>query len=281
MQRAYFLCLIALLAAGIPQVAWATGDSLRYLRPQDSVFLTQDPAGNLFLHHELAQKQTLYSLAKFYGMTLDELYACNPRLAQRYAPGDVAEVPIPLRAVLRIKPSAATLKQHARVYYRVKNGDTVYGVGKRMFDMPVDSLKVRNQLKSDNLHAGQILFIGWMATTGVPADWREFRGGPDYNFKMQFFRESAEKTIRLHKGPAVWTRDANQQSGFFALHRFAAVGSVIEVYNPMSRQVIYLKVVGRIPDSIYGDEVVAVLSPKVARMLRGIDQRFYVWVKYY
>lgn len=280
MQRALFLLLIALNVAATHKVM-ATGDSLRYLRPQDSVFLSHDPAGNLLLYHELAPKQTLYSLAKFYGMNLDEFYACNPRLSQRYGPGDVAEIPVPLKAIVRTKPSAATIKQFARVYYRVRRGDTVFGVGRRLFEMEVDTLKARNRLKGDNLNPGQLLFIGWMATTGVPTEWREIRGGPDFQLKLQYFRESANKTVRQHKGPAIWSREANQQNGLFALHRFAAIGSVIEVYNPMSRQVIYLKVVGRVPDSIYGDEVVAVISPQVARMLRAIDQRFYVWVKYY
>ena len=53
------------------------GDSLHYLTPQDSVLLTVDESNQKIIIHRLEKKQTMYSLAKFYGLELIELMYFN------------------------------------------------------------------------------------------------------------------------------------------------------------------------------------------------------------
>jgi transcription elongation GreA/GreB family factor len=71
------------------------------------------------------------------------------------------------------------------------------------------------------------------------------------------------------------------ETDLMAMHRKAEVGSVISIYNPMSRRTVYAKVVGRIPDTVYKDDVIVVVSPLVAKLLGAIDPRFFVKVKYH
>ncbi|MFM9948035.1 MAG: peptidoglycan-binding protein, partial [Saprospiraceae bacterium] len=56
--------------------------------------------------------------------------------------------------------------------------------------------------------------------------------------------------------------------------------SIVSVTNPMSKRTVHAKVVGRIPDSAYGDDIIIVLSPLAAKMLNARDPRFFVRVKY-
>jgi hypothetical protein len=53
------------------------GDSLTYLTPQDSVFLSVNESNQKIILHQLEKKQTLYSLAKFYGLEFNEVMYYN------------------------------------------------------------------------------------------------------------------------------------------------------------------------------------------------------------
>jgi hypothetical protein len=63
----------------------ATGDSLYYLLPTDTVILSIEQYGEKIFTHRLEKKQTLYSLAHFYGLSVEELYYYNPGLKETSA----------------------------------------------------------------------------------------------------------------------------------------------------------------------------------------------------
>jgi hypothetical protein len=66
----------------------------------------------------------------------------------------------------------------------------------------------------------------------------------------------------------------------FALHPTARVNSVIELHNPMMNRKVLAKVIGNIPPNTYPEEVKVIISPKTAKSLGVIDQRFFVKMRY-
>ena len=65
----------------------------------------------------------------------------------------------------------------------------------------------------------------------------------------------------------------------YALHREAAIGTVIQVINPMGGHPVYAKVIGRIPEG-YERNIEVVLSPEAARKIGARDPKFFVRVKF-
>lgn len=281
----HWLLLVALLGPLTCSIGWSHGDSTRFLLPTDSIITEVHPMGELLFSHQLEPQQTLFSLAKFYGLTLQELYAYNPHISAHYKVGDILRIPAPLRAIIRTTPPVELAANLSKVYYRVKRGDTVYGLTKRIFNLSADSLMLRNPEMAGGLHNGQLLFIGWMSPEGIPESWRSIRGGPyarkNYPLRMEYFRDSADKRIRNDNGAAMWPKNMDDQSGFFCLHRSATVNSVVEVHNPLTRQTMYLKVSSRLPEGIYDKNTMIVVSPLAAKALGALDDRFYVRIKYY
>ena len=51
--------------------------------------------------------------------------------------------------------------------------------------------------------------------------------------------------------------------------------------NPLKKKTVYAKVIARIPDQAYGDDIVVVLSPSVAKLLGAKDPKFFVELKYF
>ncbi len=260
----------------------ATGDSLQYLLPSDSAII-EVSYNTLLLSHQLEEKQTLYSLSRFYGLHLEDLYAFNPSIRfGNYAVGDRIRIPIPYQAI-RIEPPLYFLRdRYAPVFYRVRRGDTLYSIGRRYFAVDLDLIRRRNYLFSDELEPGRMLFIGWLSTDGVSEQLQQASMGPyermNLQYKQQFLRQQPSSNLIEERGRAAWNESG--ENGFFALHRSAPINSIIEVHNPMNNQKCYLKVVGRVPDQVYDRNTIVVVSLLVVRALGAKDDRFYVRVKH-
>ncbi|MCB0641546.1 MAG: LysM peptidoglycan-binding domain-containing protein [Phaeodactylibacter sp.] len=276
-----FLCTCLLSS---PLSAW-TGDSLNYLTPKDTIFIYQASSGEKIFEHQIEPKQTLFSMARFYGLSLEEVYAFNPELrGQEIAVGTHVRIPIPNRAILRYLDSEEQLRELVPVCYVVRPGETLYRISKTYFKMPVDIVMYRNKLKDVSIQPGETLLMGWMSIYGIPDSVRSAVGGPlwqkSHSLRQQFSAQILDKRPTEERGIAHWQRDSKMSSTeLMALHRKAPLGAILEVHNPMTGKKIYVKVVGRIP-AFYEENQIVILSPTVAQMLGALDPNFYVQVRY-
>ncbi|CCH02068.1 peptidoglycan-binding LysM [Fibrella aestuarina BUZ 2] len=72
----------------------------------------------------------------------------------------------------------------------------------------------------------------------------------------------------------------NQSSKYLALHRSAPVGTLVQVRNDISNQSLYVKVVGKLPDTGLNDQVLIRLSNRAFEKLSPNGQRFRAEVSY-
>ncbi|MEZ0610627.1 LysM peptidoglycan-binding domain-containing protein [Fibrella sp. WM1] len=72
----------------------------------------------------------------------------------------------------------------------------------------------------------------------------------------------------------------SQSSKFLALHRSAPVGTLVQVRNDISNQSLYVKVVGKLPDTGLNDQVLIRLSNRAFEKLSPNGQRFRAEVSY-
>jgi LysM repeat protein len=251
------------------------------LTSKDSLLLTVE-AGRKFIHHPIKPKQTLFSISKYYNIDLDELFEYN--LSFRDDPslrvGDRVKIPIPNKAIKRYKSSSFVASKNIGIYYVVQAGDNLYQISKRYFEMPIDSIVKRNHLKNNSLKPGQRLLMGWMGTEGIHVDWRTIQAPAESDaLKTQYNEGKLTKKEIAAQGVCVWPKDSKEKGSLYALHRDAAIGSIICVDNPMSNRTVYAKVIGRIPVS-YERNIEIILSPEAARKLGARDPRFFVKTKY-
>ncbi len=251
------------------------------LTHKDSLFLTV-AEGKKFLHHPVKPKQTLFSLARYYGLSLEELYEYNS--AFRTDPtlhiGSRVKIPVPNRAIKRYKTSTFVHSKNVPVYYIVQPGDNLYQICKRNFGMPVDSIVLRNKLKNNNIHPGQLLLVAWMGIDGVPAEWRPVRVFTKNDaMKTRYEEEKKRHREGISQGVCFWQKDSKEKGDLYAMHREAGIGTIMAVTNPMGGRTVYAKVIGRIPSG-YESNVEVILSPEAARTLGARDPRFFVKVKF-
>ncbi|MGB3801959.1 MAG: LysM peptidoglycan-binding domain-containing protein [Lewinella sp.] len=274
--------LLLIFAAGFfTQEAGATGDSLYFLLPSDTVIVRFDAlSGHLLFDHKLAPRQTLYGAARFYGHSLDDIYRLNPGLQLGYKPGTRVTVTIP-KGELRPSYTRDSVAWFVPVRYRLSPGETLYGLSRRTLNQTSDSLlHVLNPgLKAQDLEPGRVLTIGYLRIDGITADHQvkiedryilQNRG-----LRVQWDSTMSQRRLKFTTGKAAWTTRGDQ-SKWMVLHRTAPIGSIIEVEDPRSRKTIYARVVARIPEEVYDSRVVLVVSPRLVKAFGVRDKEFYV-----
>ncbi|MCP9235405.1 LysM peptidoglycan-binding domain-containing protein [Lewinella sp. JB7] len=274
------LCLL-LAVVCVVQTAGATGDSLYFLLPSDTVIVKSDPAsGHLLFDHYLAPKQTLYGAARFYGLTLEDVYRLNPGLRTGYTPGTRVTVAIP-RNVIRPKFSPDSIAWFVPVRYRMAPGETVYGLTRRVLGQPDDQLlrTLNPGLDPTQLSPGQVLKIGYLRLDGIQPDSQVVVEDP-YLLRNRplhdlWLSRTQGVTLRSTNGKASWTNQGDPNK-WMVLHRTAPIGSLIEIEDPRSRKTVYARVVARIPEQVYDSRVVLVVSPLLVKAFGVRDREFYV-----
>lgn len=274
--------LFVLFCFCLPALMWAQDEQPSpLLNSRDSLLLTVED-GKKFIHHPIKPKQTLFSISRYYNIGLEELFEYNPdfRNDPTLRIGSRVKIPVPNKAIKRYKGSGFKAAENTPIYYVVQQGDNLYQIAKRYFEMPVDSIAKRNRLKNNNIKPGQRLNMGWMGTEGIHADWRPARPATESDvFKSQYNDGKKNRKEISAQGVCFWPKDSKEKGSLYALHREANIGSVISVNNPMSNRTVYAKVIGRIPEG-YERNVEVILSPEAARKLGARDPRFFVKTKY-
>jgi LysM repeat protein len=274
-----FVCLGSFL--------YGTGDSTHFLTNKDTIFLNIDFYGEKIFTHHLEKKQTVYSLAKFYGLNTPDLFFYNPDLdPTQTSIGQGIRVPIPDRVVIRKSPFKRNPENEIPVFHKVKKGETLYRISKSFYHIPMDTLALWNQLDSFSISIDQDLFVGVMKVSAIPDTMQKVNNDPfvlkSQELSLKFKSQGQDKLLKSERGAAFWHKDQlNRSHELYALHREAEVGSVILVANPMTRKTAYVRVLGKIPDSAYPENIKLVLSARTAKILGAIDERFFVEIQFW
>ena len=97
--------------------------------------------------HDVAKGETLYSLARQYGVTVDDIKGANTTLSDGLKSGARIKIPI--------KQTATTATEH---HHKVVKGETLYSLSKR-YGVSIEAMLEANPDAKSGLKAGQIISI--------------------------------------------------------------------------------------------------------------------------
>ncbi len=107
--------------------------------------------------------------------------------------------------------------------------------------------------------------------------------GNDKKKENETETEQVEDNVEVwvaDKGVAYWQHGHRANTNKYVLHNSAAINSIIELYNPMLRRTVRAKVIGRIPEETYRNDIDVVLSEGAAESLGALDSRFQIEMRY-
>jgi len=251
-------------------------------------YITVDPKLGKVIHHELASNQTIYSIARQYGIEESRILEANPGSSRNHLPSQVL-IPIDNEDIVLRLPIFRNKEKYLPLYYQVRKKDNVFRISRVYFDMPTNLLENRNNLTEAKLSIGQSLQIGWLkrsfdeliVNSGSLFTGKELPPESELSKKYQerFEQEYVGLTLIPKNEVAHW-KESETTKGIFVMHRHARQQSIIQIENPMSGVTAYAKVIGNIPEHLYPKEIDMVLSKELAVLLGAKDPKFFVRSRY-
>ena len=179
---------------------------------------------------------TLWSIAKKFGVSVDELKAKN----------NLSSNALSINQILIIPKKGETIDEEDGEYYTVVAGDTLYGIANR-YGLTVDELKALNNLTSNTLSIGQKLLV-------KPADTSD----------------GSLETYTVKKGDNLYQIALKYDTSVDALKNLngltsnlLSIGQVLKIPSSSSSEIVYTVVLG---DNLYqiarrfGTTIAAIMS---------------------
>ena len=91
--------------------------------------------------------------------------------------------------------------------------------------------------------------------------------------------KNADEIVQSGLAELIEGTDGNRK--YLALHRTAPVGTILKVKNEMNNREVFVRVMGKLPETALTDKLVIKVSKSAYDRLGAIDPRFRVEVTYY
>lgn len=231
--------------------------------------------------HTVQQGETLFSISRTYEVTVDELRKWNNLPDNSISVGQ--ELTIGMST-----PNTTPVASLTDGVHVVAQGETLYSIS-RQFGVEVRQLMTWNNLPTIDISIGQTLFVRQPMHGMTTIDTAKVMAasGPDTATFLP-------KVQRVVISEAVKGSDEVRESGlaelidgtegnrkYLALHRTAAVGTILKVMNEMNNREVFVRVVGKLPDTAQNKGLLIKVSRSAYDRLSAIDPRFRVEVTYY
>jgi LysM repeat protein len=264
--------------------------------------------------HTVAAKETMFSISQAYNVSIDDLKKWNNLTTTSLSIGQQIYVRKPGAGS---QPAATPTTTSAKGIHVVGAKETMFSIS-RQYGVSVQQLREWNRLESNDISIGQELFVAppkdnvvrnqspvtesvkTEAPKPEPAEVRTTTPPVVAEVKKETppapvatpKTETREQTIRISE--SVKNSDEVLQTGlaeliegtegnrkYLALHKTAPVGTILKVKNEMNNREVFVRVMGKLPDTSMTDKLVIKVSKSAYDRLGAIDQRFRVEVTYY
>ena len=206
--------------------------------------------------HKVAPGESLYSIAIKHKVTMAEIRKWNNLKSDALKPGQTLKVSGGETAPVVAAPATTPAK------IETETDKTVV----TKTEVKTKPGKVKTETKTETVKAEP--------TKTVTAEENEAEDEKTETSSV----ESAGKVTET--GMAEVIPQVGENDKFLALHKTAPVGSLLQVKNIMNGQIVYVRVIGKLPDTGANEKVIVRISKKAFQRLAAIDNRFRVEVSY-
>lgn len=121
---------------------------------------------NKYINYTVVKGDSLYSIARKYNVTVDEIKSLNNLKSNLLSIGQVLKIPTSSIIDTEVTPTPPSSNTNI---YIVKKGDTLYSIANK-FGTTVSNIKELNNLTSNNLSIGQRLIIKSNNISGIEGE---------------------------------------------------------------------------------------------------------------
>lgn len=255
-----------------------------FFNSSDTIEVLAPNYDQLTIKHYPTDNQSLEEICEHYGIRPIDLSEYNDNILEIKLDSTTAlNIPIPKSAIRKISPEKEAEHLYHPLIYKVKAGENLFHVSKRLFNQSMDSIQVRNKLDILSLNEGQLIHVGWLAKFGIPKELQTKRLSiqikqNQINHDLFLHQTEPKNALKQEQGSAV-KMSQNKSKDLVCLHKDSKRGTILKVENPMNNRVLYLEVIGTIPPH-FEPKTKLVTPEYVAKLLGVIDDSFYITIEY-
>lgn len=249
--------------------------------------------------HTVDQGETLYRISKTYDVSVDDLKRWNNLVDNSISVGQKLSIgsqmpddaplyqdeldgskPVKEEESIPEETESAASMEVGTTYY-VQAGESLASIANK-FNVSADSIQYWNNMRSRKVKIGQELVFPFevnmdsIALAEKKPDFKETAYGSKYKIE-----EDGGVSKLYEEGIAKATNKQFNTSKYLALHRTLSVGTVFQVKNLMNNQTIYVRVVGKLPNTGINEGIMIRLTPKAFERLGIIDEKALVGITYF
>jgi len=247
------------------------------------------------LKHTVKTSETLYSISRKYDISVGELKEWNNLKGNSLSIGQVLIIKKEVENN-QLPPSEEVDRSRQKIVHIVRSGETLYGIANK-YNISLNDLRVWNSLDNNNVGLGQELIVGFTdgkgnetpikSNTLVEDDKKETQAKkpvvpldiPESNYEEEIgddgFRKITERGVASVIGGSETTKK------YLALHRTAPVGTIMQIRNEMNDMTVFVRVIGKLPDTGENERFLIKISKTAYERLRAVDDRFMVEITYH
>lgn len=271
-------------------IALCLGCKSTFASPMDSLGLKKDN-NKIYIVYKVENKQPLHSILKHFNLSLTEFKQINPEVNFPINSGEIIFIPIHYldeatnALIAPIKPVEKVVAKKQEEIKPIESGIHVVSSKQslltiaNLFKVTMADIRKWNNLTSDVLKEGQRLLVE--APKNLVLDKSILLGSKNDKGVEELKSENKDseglkKTIET--GIAELIEVPDNSGKYLALHKSAPVGTLVLVKNLANNQSIWVKVIGRLPNS--DGKLIIKLSPKAFERLNAVDKRIRAEISY-
>jgi LysM repeat protein len=276
------LLLFVLLSVGITSAFGSPIDSLGLKKDNNKTYIV----------YKVENKQPLHSILKHFNLSLTEFKQINPEVNIPINAGEIIFIPIhyldeatnaliapfkPVEKVVVVKKQEEIKPTESGIHI-VSSKQSLLTIA-NLHKVTMADIRKWNNLTSDVLKEGQRLLVE--APKNFVIDKSTLLGSKNDKGIEELKSDSKEsdglkKTIET--GIAELIEVPDNSGKYLALHKSAPIGTLVLVKNLANNQSIWVKVIGRLPNS--DGKLIIKLSPKAFERLNAVDKRIRAEISY-
>ena len=248
-----------------------------------------------WITYSVKPSETLFSIARNFGVSVDQIRQWNNLTGNNLS----------VNQQLKIQSSAAEPETNEQspsgTIHIVNQGETIYSIAKQYNTTTQDIIRW-NSLTSDDLKIGQELIVSKEENKEENKEGNEkvvisnqlnIKSPQDSSSVNQpvtspvnevkpdrkVVKEGAFQKI-VEQGMAEVIDGSESTKKYLAMHRTAPIGTIMQVRNEMNNLTVFVRVIGKLPDTGENQNVSVRISRTAYDRLGALDKRFPVEITY-
>jgi len=242
------------------------------------------------IKHTVKPKETLFSISRTYEVAVADIKKWNGLASNELSIGQVLTINKG-NGTGQIQSTQTALSSNKT--HVVLQSETLFSIS-RKYQIEVADIKKWNELGSNEISIGQELIVGKseMQVTNTVANNASFikTDSPMVKNNNTVLIDTARYVVQqsertnfeelVEDGLAEKIPGSENNRKYLALHRTAKAGTIMKVRNEMNNQEVFVRIIGKLPNTDVNQNVVIKISRAAYDRLGAIDPRFRVTISY-